>query len=255
MTNFYQLTDPEYEDDFESERLNPVWTESSYEIPGFICPNCGHMGFGHHLRIPLPAENALEEFKGTRHVPLDEWRQERPRWAKLLGVALDRVTPCASIGPPEGLLKGMPSADIIHPSADIWVRTRVMDKLKGIRCTGVEFAKAQFIYRPTDPESFCDGVHVDYDPIDLDNLPEYWELTVTGTASREGQDENTITVCDLCGRKKFAPLKNVKIDESRWDGSDFFNIETRHSFVIVTKRVCNALMELGASNYVCKPLP
>jgi hypothetical protein len=46
----------------------------------------------------------------------------------------------------------------------------------------------------------------------------------------------------------------MKVDEARWDGSDFFTVDRNPNIVLVTERVCNALSALGASNYFCKPL-
>lgn len=256
MHVFFYLTNPDYEDDFEDEKINPVWVESPYNIPGFICPTCGPRGVSDRLRIPLPPEKTLEEFKGMQHLTLAQWQKERPRWAELLGVPLERITPAAEIGPPCGLLKGMPTADVLHPSGEIWIRTHVMKKLKETHCTGVEFAKASLVYRPTDPESFCEGVHVDYEPIDLTRLPEYWEVTVTGRAWSEEQSEGRTRVCDLCGRTSGGVFPDsFRADELQWDGSDFFNFNGFNRIILVTERVCKALAEIGASNYLCKPLP
>ena len=90
------------------------------------------------------------------------------------------------------------------------------------------------------------------DNLDLTKLPEYWELVVTGTAWREEQNEKTIRECDLCGRTQFPEPNNLRVDESRWDGSDFFHVNMNKNIVIVTQRVCDALEELGASNYDCR---
>lgn len=254
MHTFFRLTHPPYEDDFQDEKLNPVWITSPYNIPGIVCPVCGPMGFSSRLRIPLPPQDILREFSGMQHLPLTQWMVDQSRWAEMLNVRPDQITPGASIGPPCGLLKGMPTADVLHPSGELWVRTHVMNKLKEINCTGVEYAKALFIYRPDDAESFCEGVVVDYEPIDMARLSEYWEITVTGTAWREGQSEKTIRVCDLCGRTEFPSPHSLRVDESRWDGSDFFNVDRNTRIVLVTGRVCKALEELGASNYYCKPI-
>jgi hypothetical protein len=251
---FFRLTHPPYEDDFQNEKLNPVWIESPYNIPGIVCPVCGPMGFSARLRIPLPSQDVLDEFRDMRHLPLNQWLAERSRWAEMLNLCADQLTPGASLGPPCGLLKGMPTSDVIHPSGELWVRTHVMNKLKEISCTGVEYAKASFVYRPGDIEAFCEGVVVDYEQVDEASLPEYWEVTVTGTAWREGQSEETVRVCHLCGRTEFPSPHRLRVDESRWDGSDFFNVDRNTRIVFVTDRVCKALEKLGASNYHCKPL-
>jgi hypothetical protein len=254
MARFFELTYPEYEDDFAFARMNPIWIDEPFSIPSMICEKCGVRGGSGRIRIPLPEETALEEFREGRFLPREEWLRERLTWAKLLGVDSTRITPAASIGPPVGLLKGTPTADLIYPSGRIWVQPHIMTKLKEARCTGIEFAKATLVYRATDPESFCDGVAIDPEPIDLTRVPDYWELVVTGKAWREGHDESTSLACDLCGRRKFPSPESMKVDESRWDGGDFFNVDGNTSIVLVTERVCNALSELSAANYFCKPL-
>jgi hypothetical protein len=258
MAQFFKLTYPPAEDDFEFARLNPAWIDpdpSIPAIPALICVNCGRWTGSGVLRIPLPSEDDLGEFKNYPVLKREDWFRERPGWAQLLGIDASRIEPGDEIGPPRGLLKGIPNLDFIHPfPGRLWVRSRVMEKLKEARCTGVEYAKVEFVYRETDPKSFCDGVDIDYGPIDMARLPDYWELVVTGTAWREGQSEETILLCALCGREGFPSPERMKVDESRWDGSDFFTVDRNPNIVLVTERVCNALSDLGAANYFCKPL-
>lgn len=252
MQRFFKLQAPQYADDFEHELVNPVWSRSPYNIPGIICPMCGPMAFDQKLRITLPDTRLLGEFEGIRHIRISDWVQQRPRWAQLLGLNPNRITPGASLGPPHGLLKGMPTADFIYPSMDVWVRTRLMEALRLSHCTGVEFAKSVLISASASDESFCDGVQVNYKAVDPANMPEYWELNVTGSAWRVGYDENRIRQCEICGRKSFPDPDFLKVDESRWDGSEFFNVDCNPYIILVTDRVCRILKDINASNYICE---
>jgi hypothetical protein len=45
------------------------------------------------------------------------------------------------------------------------------------------------------------------------------------------------------------------VDESRWDGADFFHLDRNPNIVIVTERVCTVLTQEHFVNFACVPLP
>lgn len=76
--------------------------------------------------------------------------------------------------------------------------------------------------------------------------PEVWELVTSGSAGlispRSGY--NVLQICPGCGlidndTKIQDPTKVV--DESKWDGTDFFHVEPTSGLIFVTDRVVQAL--------------
>lgn len=69
--------------------------------------------------------------------------------------------------------------------------------------------------------------------------PIVWELVVTGRGGDADPKSGIrrIYVCPHCGLTRYSSFRNgIIVDESAWDGSDFFTI-TGYQFIIVTERV------------------
>jgi hypothetical protein len=81
-----------------------------------------------------------------------------------------------------------------------------------------------------------------------------YELVVTGRPSRVGMDIERITVCLRCRRTLFPDPQRLVVDESRWDGSDFFNVDLNPNIVLVTERVCETLIRHRFTNVACVPV-
>ena len=81
--------------------------------------------------------------------------------------------------------------------------------------------------------------------------PRLWELVVTGSAWRKGSDEQSITICGVCGRTVFPNPSQLDVDVTRWDGNDFFHVDRNPNIVLVTERVCDLLDKNRFSNYQC----
>lgn len=78
-----------------------------------------------------------------------------------------------------------------------------------------------------------------------------WELIITGKAWRQGYHLEDEIVCKCCKRTNFPEPSNLKVDISRWDGSDFFNIDLNPNIIIVTERVYRVLEKHKFTNYMC----
>lgn len=85
-------------------------------------------------------------------------------------------------------------------------------------------------------------------------LPELWELYVTGKAWRVGMDAARITACRGCKRLTFPEPNYFTVDESRWDRTDFFNLDLNPNMVFVTERVAQALAASPFTNWRCLPV-
>jgi len=60
-----------------------------------------------------------------------------------------------------------------------------------------------------------------------DSLPKVWELEVQGRGGNAHPDSGIrlLYVCPECGYNVYSSFQNgIIVDESQWDGSDFFTI-------------------------------
>jgi hypothetical protein len=130
--------------------------------------------------------------------------------------------------------------DFLHPlPGQIWVGERVMLAMRRAGFLGVELIEVQ--------TSWAKGRGPNGAP------PRLWEVVVTGSAWRKSSDERLISVCGVCGRTVFPKASQRDVDETRWDGSDFFHADRNPNIVLVTERVCDLLDEGRFSNYQCVP--
>jgi hypothetical protein len=79
--------------------------------------------------------------------------------------------------------------------------------------------------------------------------PTLWELVVTGWAGMAHPDSgirlDDSGSCKSCGLLHYTEITDAEqlIDQSRWDGSDFFMVWPLPRFVFVTKRVANVIRD------------
>ena len=75
--------------------------------------------------------------------------------------------------------------------------------------------------------------------------PRLWELVVTGWSglARLESGIRRTYFCEACKHAKYSEISDAErlIDESRWDGSDFFIVWPMPRFVFVTDRVANCI--------------
>lgn len=224
---FFRLTHPEYATDHEDNARNPVESVGSHMIPGINCKVCGVWSSTDRLRVPIP--EAADEFAQIRFLPVEEWSRQRQRWAAVLGVPEQNITPGADIGPPMGVCKRTPKSDAVHPFPGlIWVTPRVMDEFLAANYSGLSFARVEFSKPLRDVE--------------------LWEMVVLGRAWREGSTPESLVACEICGRMEFPAPKNIVVDERQWDGSDFFFVDENPSVIVVTERVAEFVATKAFSN-------
>lgn len=89
-------------------------------------------------------------------------------------------------------------------------------------------------------------------------IPVLWELVKTGwsgMARPESGIERTL-YCDACKHAKYSGIKDGSqlIDESKWDGCDFFAVWPLPGFIFVTQRVVDCIRDHRLTGVVPKPV-
>lgn len=244
----YELTNPEYETDQGEARANPIRMIAEHHIPTIKCPSCeGETGGGwassDRVPVAVPETSALRSQLTVQALPVPEWSAFVERLKQELHIPpWMPVTPGAQIGLPKAELRSSRIPDLMHPfPGQIIARRRVVDALEGAGLTGFVPIRVEVTW----------GKRVKHD---VEPPPELYELFVRGVAWRVGVDIERITVCRECGRKVFPGTFGIQVDESRWDGSDFFHVDQNPNIVLVTEGVCSVLAAHGFTNYVCTPV-
>lgn len=106
------------------------------------------------------------------------------------------------------------------------VQDSTLEFFRDTDITGFELkpVKARFATRPEKP-------------------PRLWEIIVTGWAGmakpESGIHYDETESCSVCGMLRYTGLKSPAelIDETQWDGSDFFKVWPMPRFIFVTNRV------------------
>jgi len=239
--NFYRFTRKRHETDQAFSRHNPVKIIGKLHIPSQICPNCGTWSSCERLRRVNLHKADVQKFRGYNFLDLQEWLANRPGWAKELGVEEKEIRPGAALGPPLGEVRNVIKEDIVHPFPGmIWVKENIVTLLKSISPTGVDFIPVELQKKK--------GLKKNIE------LPQLWELYVRGKAWRKGVDPQSIIKCDLCERTEFPHPDILAVDESRWDGSDFFNVDQNPNIIIVTEKVHDILVKNKISNIDLIPI-
>lgn len=233
---FFSLTRPIYVDDHAHDRKNPVVSHGSHCLPGVVCEVCGSRWSSTvRLRIELPAPPLDSEFASVRFVGFAEWVKEAPRWAALLGLEIASLRPGAELGRPVGRCRRVISEDVVHPiPGEIWVQSHVVEALRQADLTGVSFAEVEL-------DAKCGEVTL-------------FELVVHGRASRTVTRGQNLELCETCHRRGFPSPKDLRVDESSWDGSDFFFVDHNPNIIIVTERAAEVFSAGGFGNVRLEPV-
>jgi hypothetical protein len=89
-----------------------------------------------------------------------------------------------------------------------------------------------------------------------DEPPRLWELIRTGWAglARPESGIKRTYFCDACKHVRYSDIENPQqlIDESQWDGSDFFMVWPLPNFIFVSQRVADCLRDHRLSGVVVK---
>lgn len=230
---FFKLTHPRYATDRDANRKNPVMSTSSHRLPGVSCAVCGVWSSSSRVRVPLPPR--ADEFAGVTFLSVPDWLHARERWASLLGVHPDLLQPGAKLGPPSGTCNATITEDVVHPIAgEVWVVSRVREALTAAGLIGVSFAAVNLSLE-------C-------------GAPELSELVVSGRAWRHGSTEQGLRLCDICGRQGFPSPKNLVVDQTRWDGSDFLFLDGNPNVIVVSERAAQVFNANAFTNVVTEPI-
>ncbi len=207
-----------------------LWQGNGLSIPGIICSACGATWAGcgrPYWDIP----NYVPDKEGP--IPDTEWNLliAQLKQDGRLGSEIE-VRPGDQIGGPSVVAVSPSWREVELPfPGQFIVNEDVANHLRSSSLSGFRILRAKV--------SWLESKVPPNKRFSLEEKPMY-EINVTGTAWRVGVDLEQITLCNVCKRKTFPPFgseKEIMIDESRWDGSDFFNIDRNPNIVFVTERV------------------
>lgn len=210
-------------------------------MPGLVCPLCG--AFAGYRRVPVGVDDFVPVGTSRRMpLPMSEWKEmsESVHAANPTLAGID-LQPGDLLGRPTALIMGWPLRDIMHSfPGQLVVSECVLAALRNAQCSG---------YEPIRMDVRWDGCM----KLSTAPPPTLYLLAIVGVAWRKDIEEDDLLACDTCHRMTYPHPDWREIDEARWDGSDFFNVDHNHGKVFVTERVCSTLAEHGYSNYVCVP--
>jgi len=84
------------------------------------------------------------------------------------------------------------------------------------------------------------------------DVGQYFEMIITSDSHRVRETEPS-SVCPVCGFEQWSPPERWTMDESLWTGSDVFCLAPT-SMIVVTNRVKERLVEIGATNVRAAPM-
>ena len=86
--------------------------------------------------------------------------------------------------------------------------------------------------------------------------PTLWELVVTGWAgvAPPASGIKLVTHCNACGHSSYSSFTNPEalVDESQWDGSDFFMVWPLPGFIFISERAGQLIRDRGLTGCVLK---
>jgi hypothetical protein len=99
-------------------------------------------------------------------------------------------------------------------------------------------------------------------PVDVCNREldfNLWELVVTGSAGKAHPDSEIVVErsCEHCGKIKYSPVKKgigLIVDETQWDGSDFFTVIEKKGYLLVNEKVKKIIIDNNMTGVYCKPV-
>lgn len=84
----------------------------------------------------------------------------------------------------------------------------------------------------------------------------FWEIIIAGSAGHAHPDSGIrlLRQCDACGSVEYSAYENgIIVDESRWDGADFFTVVEYPRFYLVTERAKRVILENELTNIQLVP--
>lgn len=83
------------------------------------------------------------------------------------------------------------------------------------------------------------------------DLPRLWEFVVTGKAGRAHKASGIVELlkCDSCGLIRYSAFEHgILVDESTYDGSDFFTVTEYPKYILVNPRAKAAIEQARLTN-------
>ena len=83
------------------------------------------------------------------------------------------------------------------------------------------------------------------------SLPKIWELEVVGKGGEAHPDSGIrlLYSCPQCGYERYSSFhEGIKVDQEKWDGSDFFTVTGYPTIILVRERVKRLVMDNSLSN-------
>jgi hypothetical protein len=121
--------------------------------------------------------------------------------------------------------------------SDIVITNHALNVLRAARLTGFEV-------RPTQIKELPRGVK-------SSALQSLWELVVTGKGGPAHKASGIVRLqeCDECGLVRYSAFEHgILVDESTYDGSDFFSISEYPKYVLVSSRARAAMEQARLTN-------
>ncbi len=80
------------------------------------------------------------------------------------------------------------------------------------------------------------------------DIPALWELCAIGRGGDAHPDTGVVPIeesrCEACGYLRYSvPENGVIVDESQWDGSDFFAVNVLSNLILITERVKDLIIK------------
>ncbi len=235
---FYEFKKPFYESDLLDMKKNPIKMKSRPRMPAIICKGCGIWAGTRRLYFKINDPQIASQLSIRPLKPLHE--QEWYALANIVKSSLNvqpdfELRPGDQIGFPSAMFLGEEWCDIMHLfPGQVVVSHRVKKIIEEHQCTGIDFVSVNTFGQSP-------------------NMKMY-EINITGAAWEENVDLKSIVDKSCCGRYIFPQSSKIKIDVSRWDKSDFFNLNKNPNKIFVTQRVANLFEEYGFQNYSCELL-
>ncbi len=121
--------------------------------------------------------------------------------------------------------------------SDVVITKNTLDVLHEAGLTGFEV-------RPARVEGLAPGAK-------RFNLPKLWEFVVIGSGGPAHEASGIVQLlnCDECGLVRYSAFEHgIQVDESAYDGSDFFTVAEYPKYVLVNPRARGAIEQAGLTN-------
>jgi hypothetical protein len=121
--------------------------------------------------------------------------------------------------------------------SDVVITEHALSALREARLTG-------FAVQPTIVEGLPPGAKAS-------DLPTLWEFVVTGKGGPAHKASGVVELqkCEACGLVRYSAFEHgIQVDESTYDGSDFFTVREYPKYVLVNPRAKAAIEDARLTN-------